>query len=74
MNFRLLKRATLGAVAAFLVYDCLTPEKIMIRNLNTIKCGLVILYNYKIRFNAENFNEVHEDTARTIYESMYRVI
>ena len=27
-----------------------------------------LLYNYKIRFSEDNFNEIHDTTARDIYE------
>ena len=63
------KRVFLGGLALILGYDALTEEKIILRNLNTIRCGLKILYNYKIRFNANNYLEVHEDVAKDIYES-----
>jgi hypothetical protein len=67
MNFRNVRRLTLGGLAAIAIYDCLTPEKILIRNLNTLRCGFWILYNYKIRFNADNYMQIHDDTAKDIY-------
>ena len=38
------------------------------RNYRTAMCGLRLLYNYKIKFCAENINEIHEFTAKDIYE------
>lgn len=32
-------------------------------------CGINILYQYKIRFNAETADEVHENVAKSIYET-----
>jgi len=69
MTFRNARRLLFGVVAAATVYDCLTPEKILIRNLNTLRCGFWILWNYKVKFDANNFMEIHEATAKDIYES-----
>ncbi len=51
-----------------LIYDYNTREQVAIRNLRTVWCGMKLLYNYKIRFSEDNFNEIHETTARDIYE------
>jgi hypothetical protein len=32
-------------------------------------CGLRILYNYKVAFNEDNFMDIHEYTARDIYNT-----
>ncbi len=55
-------------LAAYVTYDYLTPEQLLIRNLRTLACGLRILINYKVLFSQENMNQIHDDTARAIYE------
>ncbi len=32
----------------------MTIRKVIFRNLRTIRCGINILYSYKIKFNADN--------------------
>lgn len=44
------------------------------RNLNTLRCGFWILWNYKVRFNADNYMEIHDMTAKDIYESKPHVM
>lgn len=43
------------AVAGGAAYDVLSDSYVFSRNLRTIKCGLYILYAYKIAFNENNF-------------------
>lgn len=35
--------------------------------MRTLYVGAKIIYNYKIKFNENNIDEVHEDTASSIY-------
>lgn len=54
----------LGIFTSFLVggaaaYDVITDSYVFTRNLRTIKCGLYILYAYKIAFNENNYLEIH---------------
>ncbi|CAD8165848.1 unnamed protein product [Paramecium pentaurelia] len=63
---------SLGLGLAAFGYDEYNESKIIRRNANTIRCGLNILYQYKIRFNAENANDVHETVAKDIYETCIR--
>lgn len=74
MKFRTIGKLLLGSVTAASIYDCFTPEKILMRNLNTLRCGFWILWNYKVKFDAGNFMEIHEITAKDIYESIVRVM
>jgi|JI6StandDraft_1071083.scaffolds.fasta_scaffold18720_2 hypothetical protein len=69
MNFRNARRLLFGTAVAAGIYDCFTPEKILMRNLNTLRCGFWILWNYKVKFDANNFMEIHDITAKDIYES-----
>jgi hypothetical protein len=55
--------AILGAAA----YDISTESYVFTRNLRTIKCGIHILYAYKIAFNEHNYLQIHEDVAKDIY-------
>jgi aarF domain-containing kinase len=55
-------------MTAYTAYDYLTPEQLLIRNLRTLSCGVKILINYKLRYTPENMNQIHEESARTIYE------
>jgi aarF domain-containing kinase len=66
---RLLSKVTVASTAAYVAYDSTTREKNILRCARTIRCGLNVLYQYKIRFSAENSNEVHEIVARDIYET-----
>lgn len=36
-----------------------------------MRCGINILYQYKIRFNAYNAEEIHELIAKDIYDTCY---
>jgi len=56
-----------AGLAGAAVYDSCTREKIMWRNLRTLKAGAVILYNYKWRFSPECVNTIHEETAQELY-------
>lgn len=69
MPIRNKKLIFLGGLAALLTYDYFTPQRIILRNLNTVRCGLRILYDYKIKFNSENVMQIHEGVAKDIYES-----
>lgn len=44
-------------------------RQLLLRSLRTIRCGLNILYQYKVRFDATNANEIHELIAKDIYET-----
>ena len=61
---KIIGMAAVSAVA----YDYNTKEQVIIRNYRTMMCGLRLLYNYKIRFGPDNVNEIHENTAKDIYE------
>lgn len=61
------KLCCLGLVG-YVGYDCTTREKILWRNVRTIKAGLVILYNYKWRFSPECVERIHDETAQELYE------
>ena len=49
---------------AYEVYD---ESYMFSRMLRTIKCGLHILYAYKIAFDEHNYLEIHESVAKDIY-------
>lgn len=57
------------AAAGAKLYETQTESYIFTRNLRTIKCGLHILYAYKIAFNEENYLDIHESVAEDIYNS-----
>lgn len=42
---------SLGLIGAAKIYDVASESNVFSRNLRTIKCGLHILYAYKIAFN-----------------------
>lgn len=67
----ILSALALGGGAA---YDVLSDSYVFTRNLRTIKCGLYILYAYKIAFNENNYLEIHENVAKIIYESNCKAI
>jgi len=52
---RKLTYGLLGAVAVGKAYEVYTESYIFTRNLRTIRCGIHILYAYKIAFNEENY-------------------
>lgn len=56
----------IGAGAGF---DWVTDSYVFTRNLRTALCGLKILYSYKIKFSEKNYLEIHEDIAKSIYNS-----
>lgn len=58
--------AVLGAAA----YDVISDSYVFTRNLRTIKCGIHILYAYKIAFDEKNYLQIHESVAEDIYESI----
>jgi hypothetical protein len=51
------------------LYETQTESYIFTRNLRTIRCGLNILYSYKVSFNEENYLDIHEEVAEDIYNS-----
>lgn len=57
---------TLSAAA----YDIFSDSYVFTRNLRTIRCGLHILWAYKVAFNESNYLEIHDSVAKDIYESM----
>jgi hypothetical protein len=59
----------LVAAAGAKLYESQTESYIFTRNLRTIKCGLHILYSYKILFNEDNYLDIHESVAEDIYNS-----
>lgn len=59
----------LGLTLAAHAYERYQESYIFTRNLRTIRCGLHILYGYKIAFNEENYLDIHESIAKDIYES-----
>ena len=40
----------------------------MTRNIRTLICGIQIFYQYKIRFNPNNIEDVHETAAKSLYK------
>ncbi len=56
-----------GLIGSAYAYDNITESFVFTRNLRTIRCGLNILYSYKIAFNEENCMQIHEDIAKDIY-------
>lgn len=42
---------TSSLIGSALAYDNITESYVFARNLRTIKCGINILYSYKIAFN-----------------------
>ncbi len=60
-----------GLIGSTYAYDHITESFIFTRNLRTIKCGLNILYSYKIAFNEDNCMQIHENIAKDIYESKF---
>ncbi len=67
----ILSALAFGTAAA---YDVISDSYVFTRNLRTIKCGLYILYAYKIAFNENNYLEIHESVAKMIYESNCQTI
>ncbi|EGR28453.1 chaperonin, putative [Ichthyophthirius multifiliis] len=65
--FKKILPITLGSFGSYLIYDYNSQDRILYRNLRTLKTGFIILYNYKIRFSPENVNQIHEETAAEIY-------
>ncbi|EAR86296.1 ABC1 family protein (chaperonin), putative (macronuclear) [Tetrahymena thermophila SB210] len=65
--FRHWKKMLGLGMAGYAGYDYTTREKIMWRNLRTLKAGAVILINYKWRFSPENVEQIHEETAEELY-------
>lgn len=51
------------------LYETQTESYIFTRNLRTVRCGLHILYAYKVAFNEENYLDIHESVAEDIYNS-----
>jgi hypothetical protein len=60
---------TLGLLTLAKVYESTTDSYVFTRNLRTIRCGLHILYAYKIAFNENNYLDIHEGVAEDIYNS-----
>ncbi|KAM3147194.1 hypothetical protein pb186bvf_000910 [Paramecium bursaria] len=58
-----------GLTGLYGIYDYNSENQLLTRNIRTIMCGINILYQYKIRFNAETADEVHENVAKSIYET-----
>lgn len=48
-------------------YDYVSESYIFTRTLRTLRCGLHIVYAYKIQFNENNYLEIHESVAEDIY-------
>ena len=84
LSIKRLSQISLSTIALLFAYDCTTKEQCHLRNLRTVRCGLNLLYNYKIRFiitlflidmlllprfSAETANEIHEMIAKDIYET-----
>ena len=40
--------------------------------VSNINLRFTILYNYKIKINSTNVHEIHEETAKLIYETCYK--
>lgn len=61
------KALALSTLGCIIGYDYTTPEKMIQRNLRTLKAGAKILYNYKLRYGPECVQTIHEDTAYELY-------
>jgi aarF domain-containing kinase len=64
----LIKRSLIFGLPLYIGYDFTTKEQNIKRNLRTIYSGLKILYNFKWRFASENAEQIHEETAKDLYE------
>lgn len=69
LNLWRFKKTFIFAVGLSLLlkYDYHTSERLITRNLNTLRCGIRILWDYKVRFNSENCMAIHEEVARDVY-------
>lgn len=66
---RKLGLSLLGIAGAAHAYESYNESYIFTRNLRTVRCGIHILYAYKIAFNEDNYLDIHESIAKDIYES-----
>lgn len=49
----------IGIIIGGKTYESCNESYIFTRNLRMIRCGLNILYSYKISFNEENYLDIH---------------
>ena len=63
-----------GLAVAGKAYETYQESHIFTRTFRTIRCGLHILYAYKIAFNEENYLDIHESVAEDIYNSIYGLL
>lgn len=66
--------AFFGLAATAKIYETATDSYIFTRTLRTVRCGLHILYAYKIAFNEDNYLDIHESIAEDIYNSKFSMI
>jgi hypothetical protein len=62
---------TIGLVCLARFYETYTESYIFTRNFRTIRCGINILYSYKIAFNENNYLQIHDNIAEDIYNSNF---
>lgn len=48
-------------------YEISNESYMFTRMIRTIKCGLHILYAYKIAFDEHNYLDIHDSVAKDIY-------
>lgn len=73
-KFKKFSAFTTAAILGAAAYDNITESYIFTRTLRTIKCGIHILWAYKVAFNETNYLDIHESVAKDIYESKEYVI
>ncbi len=49
----------LGAGVGVALWERYNESYNFTRTLRTVRCGLYILYSYKLAFNADNYYEIH---------------
>ena len=64
----------LGFAALAKAYEVYDESYMFTRILRTVKCGIHILYAYKIQFDQGNYLDIHDSVAQDIYESTISII
>lgn len=58
---------TMGSGCVYMLYDYNSRYQLQTRNLRTLWTGMKLVYNYKVKLNVENVDEVHEQVAKDLY-------
>lgn len=58
-------------IAGMTAYDVVSGSYIFSRSARAVLCGMYIYYGYKIAFNENNYLQIHENVAKSIYESKH---